>query len=248
MAETSAHRLIFVHGFTQTHHHWHACADLIGRRLTPTPTLAFVDLPGHGLSCSDRTAIGDGAALASAGGRGTYIGYSLGARWALAAVAAGVSEIERLVLIGGTAGIAEPDARHQRIATDEALAVRVRSLGVEAFVDEWMSAPMFAELPADPDDVRHRYSNSAEGLASSLLRAGAGAMPPVWDRLESITIPVLVMAGARDTKFATIAESLAELLRDASIALVPGAGHAAHLEQPSRTAELISDWLAGLHR
>src|SRR5687768_14989297 len=101
MAEPSVHRLIFLHGFTQTHHHWHACADLIRRGLTPAPTVAFVDLPGHGLSESNRTAIGDGAALASAGGRGTYIGYSLGARWALTAAAAGVTEIERLVMIGG---------------------------------------------------------------------------------------------------------------------------------------------------
>jgi 2-succinyl-6-hydroxy-2,4-cyclohexadiene-1-carboxylate synthase len=147
-------------------------------------------------------------------------------------------------MIGGTAGIADADARRQRIADDEALAVGVRSLGVEAFVDEWLSAPMFAELPADGDDRRHRIGNSAEGLASSLLLAGAGAMPPVWDRLESITIPVLVMAGARDTKFAAIAAELVGSLPDASMALVPGAGHAAHLEQPHVTAELISDWLA----
>jgi 2-succinyl-6-hydroxy-2,4-cyclohexadiene-1-carboxylate synthase len=244
MSERSALRLIFLHGFTQTHHHWHACADLIRRRLTPTPALAFVDLPGHGLSDVDRTAIGDGAALAAAGGRGTYVGYSLGARWALAAAVADVTEIERLVLIGGTAGITEPEARRQRIVADETLAADVGSLGVARFVDEWLSAPMFAGLPPDPDGRRHRIGNTAEGLASSLLLAGAGAMAPVWDRLESITIPVLVMAGARDTKFAAIAEQLARSLPNAAIRLVPGAGHAAHLEQPHVTAELISDWLS----
>jgi pimeloyl-ACP methyl ester carboxylesterase len=50
-------RLVFLHGFTQTHHHWHACAHLLAHRLPNVPTLGFVDLPGHGLSGADRTPI-----------------------------------------------------------------------------------------------------------------------------------------------------------------------------------------------
>ena len=148
----SERRLVFLHGFTQTHHHWHACAQLIAsgsRRRSATPTLLFVDLPGHGLSGADRLTIEQAAPqLVTLAGRGTYIGYSMGARHALAAACAGVPEIERLVLVSGTAGLADPAERDARVADDEAKARHLEQIGVDAFVDEWLAQPMFAGLAA----------------------------------------------------------------------------------------------------
>jgi len=243
MADAIAERLVFLHGFTQTHHHWHACAHLILERLSPPPALAFLDLPGHGLSDADRTSIEDAAQVGAAGGRGTYIGYSMGARWAIAAAAAGAPQIDRLVLIGGTAGIDDADQRRQRIESDERLAQRALAVGVETFIDEWLASPMFAALPLDPKGRRQRFRNTPAGLASSLRLAGTGAQPPVWDRLTTIMVPVLVLAGEGDAKFTTIGERLARAMPNATLALVPGAGHAAHIEQPHAAAQLIADWL-----
>jgi 2-succinyl-6-hydroxy-2,4-cyclohexadiene-1-carboxylate synthase len=243
MADAGAGRLVFLHGFTQTHHHWHPCAHLILRRLSARPPLVFLDLPGHGLSDTDRTSIDDAGEVAAAAGPGTYIGYSMGARWAIAAASAGSPEIERLVLIGGTAGIEEPDRRRQRVESDELLAARAHAVGVETFIDEWLASPMFTALPPDPTGRRQRLRNTADGLASSLRLAGAGAQPPVWDVLASVTVPALVLAGANDHKFTTIGERLADAMPNATLAVVPDAGHAAHIEQPDATARLIAEWL-----
>lgn len=245
----SDRRLLFLHGFTQTHHHWHTCAQLMASLLDDDPTLLFVDLPGHGLSRDDRLTIEQAAPqLVTLAGRGTYVGYSMGARHALAAACAGVPEIERLVLVSGTAGLADPAERDARIAEDEAKARHLEQIGVDAFVDEWLSQPMFAGLAASDADAdvdrRHRLRNTVEGLAASLRLAGTGAQEPMWDALAGVQIPVLVLAGERDRKFTDIGRRMTSGLPNATFAAIPNAGHAAHAEQPESTAALVAGWLA----
>jgi 2-succinyl-6-hydroxy-2,4-cyclohexadiene-1-carboxylate synthase len=238
------HRYVFLHGFTQTHHHWHTCAHLLARRLAGEPTLAFVDLPGHGLSVDDRRSIDEAARdVAHTGGPGTYVAYSMGGRFALAALATGVPEIERLVVIGANAGLDDSAERAARYEEDERRAQRVEEIGVEAFVDEWLAMPMFDEVAFSEHDRAHRQRNTAAGLASSLRLAGTGAQRPVWDALADVSVPVLVMAGDRDRKFKEIGLRIAATIPNATFVAIPGAGHAAHTEQPEATAEMIATWL-----
>jgi 2-succinyl-6-hydroxy-2,4-cyclohexadiene-1-carboxylate synthase len=240
----SERRLVLLHGFTQTHHHWHVCAHTIARSLGDQPSLVFVDLPGHGLSNTDRLTIEQAAPqLVTLAGAGTYIGYSMGARHALAAACAGAPEIQRLVLVGGTAGLADPAEREARVADDESKAGRLEQIGVEAFVDEWLAQPMFAGLAVDDADRCHRLRNTVEGLAASLRLAGTGAQEPLWDVLTGVQIPVLVLAGERDAKFTEIGQRMAGAIPNATFATIPGAGHGAHAEQPAATAAVVSDWL-----
>jgi 2-succinyl-6-hydroxy-2,4-cyclohexadiene-1-carboxylate synthase len=241
-------RLVFLHGFTQTHHHWHECAHLIAARVGGDPVLAFVDLPGHGLSGDDRRSIDDAALdLAATAGPGTYIGYSMGGRFGLAAAAAGVPEIERLVVLGANAGIQDAVERAARVADDEARAERLERIGVDAFVDEWLAMPMFAGVPFDGSDQdrdrAHRRRNTIGGLTSSLRLAGSGAQRPLWDALDSLAIPTLVLAGERDAKFVELGTRIATSIPNATFAAIPDAGHAAHSEQPDHTAALIADWI-----
>lgn len=239
-----ADRLVFLHGFTQTHHHWHAVAHRIAGSLTTTPTLSFVDLPGHGLAADDRTPIAEaGSPLAALAGVGTYVGYSMGGRFALMAAVARADLVERLVLIGATPGIDSESERSERRSLDDERAAQIEHDGVAAFIETWLAAPMFAGLPDDPRGLAHRHRNTASGLASSLRTAGTGSQPSLWDRLGEITAPVLVVAGEHDTKFTDVGRRMADRLPDATFAVVTGAGHAAQTEQPERTARLIADWL-----
>ena len=237
-------RLVFLHGFTQTHHHWHQCAHLIADRLPVAPTLAFVDLPGHGLSSEDRSEIvSSGPALADLAGSGTYIGYSMGGRFALVAGLARWGLIERLVLIGATPGIDDEAQRRQRRRLDEERAERVEQIGVDASVDEWLAAPMFASLPPDPAGLEQRRRNTADGLTHSLRWCGTGNQVGLWQVLHRLPIPVLVIAGEFDAKFTEIARRMADALPVGTFASIAEAGHAAHSEQPVATADAIADWL-----
>ena len=127
--------------------------------------------------------------------------YSMGGRFALVALALRPPEIERLVVIGSTAGIVDPAGRAERVEEDERRARRIEEIGVAAFVDEWLAMPMFSGHRFGPHDRRHRAQNTARGLASSLRQAGSGAQQPVWESLAAVTVPVLVLAGERDSKF-----------------------------------------------
>lgn len=237
-------RLVFLHGFTQTHHHWHRCAHLIADRLSSSPVLTFVDLPGHGLSGSDRSDIRSGASqLAALAGRGTYVGYSMGGRTALLAALEPGSRVERLVLIGATAGIADADERLDRQRLDEQRAERLELIGLDRFLDEWLAAPMFAGLPADRRGLDHRRRNTVAGLAHSLRTWGTGRQDSLWERLDQIRLPVLVVVGELDTKFTELGQRLVDRLPDATLAAISGAGHAAHTERPDATADVVAAWL-----
>lgn len=238
-------RYVFLHGFTQTHHHWHRPAAAIAAAVGGRPTLAFVDLPGHGLAGDDRAGIGESAgSLAALGGGGTWVGYSMGGRFALHAALAPGASIERLVLIGATAGLEDPAERAARVADDEARAADLERDGLDAFLRRWLAAPLFATLAPDPAGLEHRRRNTVAGLAHSLRTAGTGTQESLWGRLDQITVPTLVLAGELDTKFTALGRRLADALPQGEFASVPGAGHAAHSEQPAAVARLVADWSA----
>jgi 2-succinyl-6-hydroxy-2,4-cyclohexadiene-1-carboxylate synthase len=247
-SEVTGDRLVFLHGFTQTHHHWHAGAERVVSRLDDAtgrrPDVVLPDLPGHGLSAGDSSGIDDAAAqLASTVGRGTYIGYSMGGRVALHVALSDARPVGRLVLIGATAGLRDARDRTDRRRVDEERACRIEEIGVEAFLDEWLAAPLFATLPPDPAGLDHRRRNTAAGLAHSLRTAGTGTQRSLWDELPSLDIPVLLIAGELDTKFTAIAHEMAAILPHAQVAIIDGAGHAAHSERPDQVAGTIAAWL-----
>jgi 2-succinyl-6-hydroxy-2,4-cyclohexadiene-1-carboxylate synthase len=233
-------RLLLVHGFTQTCRSWR----LLLPRLADAHEVISVDAPGHGRSHHDEADLPTGATLlAEVGGRATYIGYSMGGRLALHVAVGHPQFVERLVLIGATAGIEDDDERARRRRSDGVLAAHLERVGVDAFLDEWIAQPLFAGLDPVAADLDDRRRNRVDGLAASLRHAGTGAQEPLWHRLGGITCPVLMMVGEHDDKFREIAERMAALLPDASVAVVAGAGHSVHLEQPERAADIVLTWL-----
>jgi 2-succinyl-6-hydroxy-2,4-cyclohexadiene-1-carboxylate synthase len=169
----------------------------------------------------------------------------MGARFCLHVGLTEPASARGLVLLGGTAGIEDPDEREQRRQQDLATAARIEHEGLEHFLDRWLAQPLFAGLPADRAFRSERLENTVEGLRSSLELAGTGSQEPSWQELARLDMPVLVVAGADDAKFAAIAQRMAdEIGGNATVALVAGAGHAAHLEHPDRFLALLRPWLA----
>ena len=232
---------MLLHGFTQTS----ACWGPAGAGLAAAGhEVAALDLPGHGTRSHEEVGLDAGApALAETGGPGTWVGYSLGARWALAVALARPEVVHRLVLIGGTAGVDDPGERARRRAEDEARAEHLEAVGVDAVVAEWVALPLFAGIPPEHRCDDARRSNTVAGLASSLRLAGQGAVAPMWDRLPDLRVSVLVVAGERDGRYTGLGQRLVAALPDASLVLVPGAGHAAHLERPDAFLDAVLPWL-----
>lgn len=204
-----------------------------------------IDLPGHGGSAEIRGDLTQSAAMiASAITPDIVIGYSLGGRIALHLALAFPDLVERLVLIGATGGLDSEEERKQRRVADESLADHLEEVGVGVFLDEWLSQPMFASLTAEQSFRELRATNSTAGLASSLRLCGVGTQESLWDRLNTLTMPVLVLAGSNDEKFTQLGHRLvASIGNNASFESVADAGHSAQLENPAATAAAITEWL-----
>jgi 2-succinyl-6-hydroxy-2,4-cyclohexadiene-1-carboxylate synthase len=238
----SGPRVVLLHGFGQTCRCWGPTAAALAAH----HEVVRLDLPGHGGSADIAADLpATGRLAAAAGGPSVYLGYSMGARMALHVATEASAAVRGLVLVGGTPGIEDAAARTARRERDEALATRIRAEGVCWFVDWWLAQPMFAGLSPTTRFEDERRRNTAEGLARSLELAGAGSQRPLWSALPGIDVPVLVMAGEDDERYAAIARRTAAAIgANARVALVAGAGHSAHLEQPARFLEAVGPWLS----
>ncbi len=236
-----ARTVVLLHGFTNTGASWEPVAAALPERYTAlTP-----DLRGHGSAGDVRPVslegvLADVAVLAPA--ELEVAGYSMGGRLALHVALALPERVRRLVLIGASPGISDPQERAQRRAADEALAAEVEAITIQEFADRWAQTPVLAGQPPEvlAAVTAQRLRNSPAGLAAALRGLGTGALPSLWGRLGELAIPVELVVGERDAKFRRVAEQMAAALSGARLHVVPGAGHAVHLEAPGAVAEIIA--------
>ena len=250
--------VLLLHGFTGTGASLDALA--LALREAGYRTLA-PDLLGHGASDAPPDPARHDVARQAAdlatilrardAAPAAVVGYSFGGRIALRLALEARDVVDALVLIGAGAGIADPSERARRRATDEDLAVSIERDGVAAFVDRWEALQLFASEESLPAGVRarrreERLAQRPEGLAASLRGAGQGVQEPLLDRLGDLRPPSLLVAGSLDTLAVRRARAIADAAPPgrASIRVVDGAGHAAHLAEPDLVRTAILDHLA----
>ena len=232
-----------LHGFTQTSTSWDATIVALQEQI-PNATFWAPDMPGHGRGTALPIALPEGAtALAAASTPGLWIGYSMGGRYLLHIAVQHPEVVKGLVLVSTTAGLDLALERNERKAADDALADSIEQEGVPAFLDRWMSLPMFANLRPTAKDLAARKLNSGVGLAESLRQAGTGRQEPLWNRLDNIRVPTLIVTGEQDLKFSALGERLANTIPGSALEVIPQTGHAVHLEQPQQFSETVAEWV-----
>ena len=231
----------FVHGFTQTGKSWATAAQAIG-----DSTNTFVDAPDHGESQGVSLSLQEtGDELADIAFGKVLVGYSMGARMALHAAIQHPYAMTGLVLVSGTPGIEDDSERAARVQADEELASRIESIGTSAFILEWIKQPLFAKSKFSIEEIQDRSRNTPTSLATSLRKCGTGQQEPLWEQLQEINIPVLLICGARDEKFSEIAKRMNQLIPHSTLRILDKAGHNAHLDQPEAFAQAVNWWLQG---
>ncbi len=233
--------IVLLHGFTHTGASW----EPVMRRLGERYKALAPDIRGHGSAASAEPAtlaavIDDVRGCVS--GPFTLVGYSMGGRIALHVALAEPARVKRLVLIGASPGIDDKAERDERRRADEALADEIEHSTIEAFARRWATTPVLAGQPASVRErvYEDRLRNTPNGLAAALRGLGTGALPSLWDQLEDIRAPTILIVGERDEKFRATAERMSSLLHDPRVEVVAGAGHAVHLEAPAAVAEIIA--------
>ena len=242
-------RRVWLHGFLGAPDDW----DEVRSRLGPAPGLeALPVLPGHGLRPTPVPERLEGwldALLEELAGDDPLelIGYSLGARLALRLALRLPGRVRRLALLGAGVGLPGAQERVRRARLDDERAEQLRAQGLAAFLDDWYAQPLFATLRARPRFAEwraRREQGDAAALARALAVASPGRQPDLWPRLGGLALPVLWLAGEHDAPYAAALERAAARCPDGRAARVPGAGHAAHLEEPAALARLLGEFLA----
>lgn len=261
---------VLLHGFTGAGASW---ASLAGSLEDVGIGVLAPDLPGHGRAPLE--AAGDGfnpdvspdvsldvtltsaldvidravetATRRASGRRPLLLGYSMGGRLALHYAHRSPEALHGLVLESASPGLEHAEEREARVASDRALARRVRDIGIERFSEEWGAKPIFRSQESVAEDVRaavaaQRLRSDPEGLARALEGLGTGALPSLWDSLGEIRVRTLLISGALDLKFTTIAEAMSERMPNASVLPVPNVGHRVHLEAPDVWLRAVADF------
>ena len=246
--------LVLLHGFTGSAAGW---APHIPAFATRCRVIA-IDLLGHGRSdapvdphrygiehcAQDVLAVLDHLGINQAG----VLGYSMGGRLALFLTTAAPDRIHALILVSTSPGLREAAERRARAEQDARLANTIERDGVAAFADRWAQQPIFATQARLPEAARvalraQRLQHTAHGLANSLRELGLGVQPPLYDHLSRLHIPTLLLAGELDAAYCAVGREMSRLLPDARLAIVSGAGHAVHLEQPEAFRRLVLAFL-----
>ena len=213
-----------------------------------------IELPGHGQTPLPTRPGRDGfletlealfGVLDELGVQRTHIlGYSQGARFALAAVMQRPERFTRLIMESGSPGLHRRQARTERRVKDSELALFLRQKGLTAFMDYWEALPLFAGMRGLPEARREelrarRLANTAEGLAGALECLGLGVQPDYWPELQRQRLPTLLLTGALDEKFSLTARRMAEELPVVYRHAFAGCTHAPHLEVPEAYAREV---------
>lgn len=252
VAEGEGETLLMLHGFTGSIENWAGI-----RRSLAVPTVCL-DLPGHGRT--DAPPQPDDYAMAVTAeriillldqlelDRVDLLGYSMGGRLAFYLAVHHADRFRSLILESTSPGLETTPEREARRNSDAALAQRIEREGIEAFVDFWEAISLFESQRVLPPATRQqhralRLRNSPLGLANSLRGMGTGSQPSLWGNLSDISLPILLIVGALDSKYVTINQRLAGLIPHARLEVIQEAGHTVHLEQPVAYARIITQFL-----
>src|ERR1700716_705042 len=228
--------LLLTHGYSSTSAMWQGQIEALSKR----HKLVLWDMRGHGQSdypddpaaYSEALTVADIAALLDVVGaeRAIVGGLSLGGYMSLAFFRAHPERVRALLIIDTGPGFKKDDAR-------DAWNKRAHETG-DRFEREGLE--VLKSLSRERSSVVHRD-------ASGLARAARGMLTQrdagVIETLPHIKVPSLVVVGADDTPFLAASDYMAAKIPGAQKVVIPGAGHAANIDQPQAFIDAVLPFL-----
>ncbi|OOF21213.1 2-succinyl-6-hydroxy-2,4-cyclohexadiene-1-carboxylate synthase [Salinivibrio sp. IB574] len=232
-------RVVFLHGLLGCGDDWQA----VTAALSHCHWLCL-DLPGHGESWTQQCQHFDDAcdAILTTCEQvwerqpALLVGYSLGARLAMHCATYAPTRWSGVLLEGGHPGLADNEARQQRLAHDKQWATRFRHQPLDAVLDDWYRQPVFQSLDesARCAMVQRRLSNHGSAVADTLLATSLGHQADLRSALKHCFQHGLVidyLCGEHDKKFHALAKHLHQTT-GIGVTVIPEAGHNCHQSNP----------------
>jgi pimeloyl-ACP methyl ester carboxylesterase len=160
--------------------------------------------------------------------------------------------VDGLIICDAGSGSDDPEGWKQR---SYGLASIVEGRGIEAFADAVLASPPVAQfVKLGPEQVqwlrRILIGHRPEGLVRT-LRGEQATRPALYayeEQLRRFTKPVLVVVGEHDQASLKPSTFLAEVLPDAELFVMAGAGHLTSAEDPKTFNARVDGFLSSIWR
>ncbi len=249
--------VLFLHGFAVSSYTWRHVAD----RLSGSNRVICLDLKGFGASDkprdSDYSAYGQAEIIAAFLEQRdlknvTVVGNSFGGRVTMALYSrlSGTGRIKRLVLVdsAGPDGVLPLQVRLAKTPPMPSVLATVLPAGIIA--KEAVDAAFYDTALIEPDAVdvyaAHLGSPGAmEAFAKTAsLVFARDDREKVWDHLDRVDIPVLIIWGEYDGVIPLAnGQKLQELIPHSQLVVISRCGHMPQEEKPQETTEAILQFL-----
>lgn len=249
--------LLMLHGFMGS-----GCVfEPLFKRLTDFCNPVTLDLAGHGHSSGSNNPdryrteaqLSDLKSIISRFQFSPMIlyGYSMGGRLALQFAIRHPHVMAGLILESSTCGISGDAERRRRSETDEERAKAIEH-SFSDFLEQWEKQSLFDNDSGNEDHkmLYQKVMNHQKPahLAACLRGFGSGVMPPVFENLGALAIPVLLISGEEDEKFVSIHKQMENKIPDTDSRVISRAAHRVHLDQPELLIKEIEQFIKKLNK
>lgn len=227
--------VLLTHGYSATARMW---KDQLETLSNDYRVIAW-DMRGHGqtdspddpAAYSEAHTIDDMAALLDHLGieKAVIGGLSLGGFMSLAFNVKYPERVTALMLFDCGPGYKNPQGREGWNETALKRAARFEEQGLDAL--------------GTGSEVRIAQHTSAQGLAHAARGMLAQFDARIIESLPSISVPTMVLVGENDEPFIGASQYMAAKIPGAKFVTIPGAGHAANIDQPDAFNAAVSDFL-----
>jgi 2-succinyl-6-hydroxy-2,4-cyclohexadiene-1-carboxylate synthase len=243
---TKTPALVLIHGWLGSSEDWLPVIELLKNQYC----IFAIDLTGHGNSQGalpvsyEETVdmLSETVGALNCSGPLWAYGYSLGGRLVLGMYHQS-NYIQRIFLESAHLGLHSQGERAARLLVDKERANRLSTLGLKLFLPEWYSLDIFSSLQSTPERlterIERRLAYPAWGAAELLVASSLANQPPPRPLdPERVTL----ISGALDEAY-TAQYKLAVANSLVRHVVIPGAGHAAHEENPTAIVALLRSYL-----
>ena len=223
--------VVLTHGWGATGHMWEPQVAALSARAR----VVTWDLRGHGRSESpdDPDCYSFDTALADldtlVGDAAVLVGHSLGGVLSLTFALRHPERVRGLGLLSTGPGYRDDAARDEWNGTIERQARALEKRGMEALL---AGDDMHGGLHTSPAALAHAIRGFVKQHDSAVI-----------DALPTVTVPTLVLVGAKDRGFLNAADYFERKLPNAFKVIVPDAGHGVNRHQPAAVNAALGDLL-----
>ncbi|WP_252504387.1 alpha/beta fold hydrolase [Sporosarcina sp. Marseille-Q4943] len=239
--------LVFIHGVGLDHAMWEQQVD----RLSERYRVIVYDMIGHGGSShppgpyslfqfvEQLTAVVDGLGLDKI----HLVGFSMGGMVAQAFALAHAEKLKTLTIMNAVANRTEEQRKAILARVEE-----VRKTGPEATIEpaiqRWFTRDYLHAQEGIVGRIRTRLQTNNATSYLAAYRLFATADQELWDKLDQIHIPTLVITGEEDIgSTPEMAQQIHEKIADSELLIVPTMRHMLPVERPNIVNEAIHSFI-----